>query len=234
VGNNPASNTYIKLKRRKLESLGFNSKLVKCDDSITEQELLQSISDLNNDPQVNGIILQLPLPANLSEKTFLESINPDKDVDCLNSLNLGTPLGVISLLKYYNIDIASKNICIVGRSNLVGKPLAVALTALDATVTLCHSKTDNLQKITSKADVVILAVGKPQYFSKEYFNSKQVVIDVGTSKNINDKLVGDADFDGLVDYVEAITPVPGGVGPMTIYGLVHNLVALTNKQRGLG
>lgn len=238
VGDNPASNVYIKHKKKKLEELGLGFNHVKLREDIEESELIDTINILNNDNNVHGVILQLPIPEHLEPRKFLDIISPQKDVDCLTATNLGrffvgeskilpaTPLGVIRLLSFYKIDVKGKNVCVVGRSNLVGKPLAVALTNLDATVILCHSKTENLKELTQVADIVVTAAGKAKFFDSTYFNSRQTVIDVGISKDETGNLSGDVDFEDVSKIVENITPVPGGVGPMTIYSLIENLITL--------
>jgi methylenetetrahydrofolate dehydrogenase (NADP+)/methenyltetrahydrofolate cyclohydrolase len=242
IGENPASTTYIKLKQRKLEELGCGFEHVKFDGDVDEKEVESKILKLNTDPEITGIILQLPIPIKFNQRKLLELINPLKDVDCLTSHNIGlfftgeshlipaTPLGILRLLDYYNISVAGKNICIVGRSNIVGKPMSIALTNLNATVTLCHSKTEDLYEKTQSADIVIAAMGCAKSLGPEYFHPAQTLIDVGINRDENGKICGDIDFDNVVDLVENISPVPGGVGKMTIYGLVENLVRLTAKQ----
>ncbi len=242
VGDNPASSTYIRMKKKKIESLGMKFVHTQLPENCTEEQLENIIYDLNHDNKITGILLQLPLPEHLQkkERALLNLIHPQKDVDCLTSRNIGafftgesqllpaTPLGVLRLLEYYEIKMACR-ITIIGRSNLVGKPLAIALTNRNATVTLCHSCTENLYEITRRSDIVITAVGKPNYFTKEYFHNRQVVIDIGISKTPTGELSGDVEFLTVRDHVRAITPVPGGVGPMTIYGLVENLVLLASE-----
>lgn len=246
IGNNPASEKYLKNKKKKLDELNINFEVIHL--PKPEINLIFSLIDeLNKDKKINGIIVQLPLPNYLKNETqnILDLITPIKDVDCLNTINQGklftsnsliipaTPQGIISLLKFYKIKVSGKNITIVGRSNLVGKPLAISLLNRNATVTVCHSKTKNIQKITQKADMVILATGNPLFFTKDYFNKKQTIIDVGINITPNGKLVGDVDFDSIKDFVKNITPVPGGIGPMTIYGLAKNLIKLTILQKSL-
>lgn len=238
VGDNPASSTYIKLKAKTLSKLSLGFRHIHLASSCTKEEVAQAIESLNNDPEVTGVLLQLPLPSHLDSDELLNLIHPLKDPDCLTTENLGkffadqspilpaTPLGVIRLLEYYKIELEGKNVCIVGRSNLVGKPLAIALTQRNATVTICHSKTKDLESHTQNADLVILAVGKPRYFGAEFFTKQQTVIDVGISRDEKGQLCGDVDFDNVSKIVKNITPVPGGVGPMTIYGLMENLITL--------
>jgi methylenetetrahydrofolate dehydrogenase (NADP+)/methenyltetrahydrofolate cyclohydrolase len=242
VGDNPASNTYLRIKEKKLLELGMSFRLVKFDSNTTQDEVKSKIIELNSDSNINGIIVQLPLPENFNERELLDSVSISKDIDCLTTLNMGrfvtgqselmpaTPLGVLRLLEFYNIDLEGKNICIIGRSNLVGKPLALALVQKNATVTICHSKTNNLAAITIQSSIVISAVGKPKFLTKEYFAPNQTVIDIGTSLNPEtNKLSGDVDFENVQDLNLSITPVPGGVGPMTVYGLIENLVRLSEE-----
>lgn len=246
IGNNPASEKYLKNKKKKLDELNINFEVIHLLKPKID-EIFSLIDKLNKDKEINGIIVQLPLPNYLKNQTqqILDLIDPIKDVDCLNTINQGklftsksliipaTPLGIISLLQFYKIKVSQKNITIVGRSNLVGKPLAIALLNRNATVTICHSKTKNLKEITQKANIVILATGNPLFFTKDYFNQKQTIVDVGINIIQNGELVGDVDFNSVKDIVKNITPVPGGVGPMTIYGLAKNLIKLTILQKSL-
>jgi methylenetetrahydrofolate dehydrogenase (NADP+) / methenyltetrahydrofolate cyclohydrolase len=239
IGENPASTAYINLKKRKAEELGIKFQHSMLPDDVQESKVIEAINVLNYDSAIGGILVQLPIPEHLNKQKVLDSIDEKKDIDCLTSKNLGlffssesnllpaTPYGILKLLDFYNIDVTGKDICIIGASNLVGKPLAVALTNREATVTLCHIKTKDVKKISSTADIVITAVGRPALFTEDYFSSGQTVIDVGTSKNSEGKLVGDVDYERVSKIVENITPVPGGVGPMTIYALVENFVKLT-------
>jgi methylenetetrahydrofolate dehydrogenase (NADP+)/methenyltetrahydrofolate cyclohydrolase len=242
IGDNPASSTYLKIKKRKIEELGLSFELIKFDENISKSELIKEIDNLNRKASVTGIIIQLPLPESFDLKKILNTIDDSKDVDCLTDLNLGrmfssndelypaTAKGVIRLLEYYKINISGKNICVVGRSNLVTKPLALRMTSLDATVTICHSKTTDLSSFTKNADIVISGIGKANFMHKEFFNPGQILIDIGTSIDNKGKLSGDMDYENLFDYVSAITPVPGGVGPMTVYGLIENLVLLAERK----
>lgn len=239
VGNNPASATYLKIKKKKLLELGFDFELKKFSEDISEKYLTEEIEKLNQDNTCSGIIVQLPLPKALSEVVALEAISPQKDVDCLTSTNLGkffqgqseifpaTAKGVIRLLEYNKIDLVGKKVCVLGRSNLVTKPLAVELINRSATVTVCHSQTKNLIEETRNADIVITGIGRANFLTEEYFSEDQIVIDIGTSVNSEGKLKGDVDFENVSEKVYAITPVPGGVGPMTVYGLIENLVLLS-------
>lgn len=242
VGNNPASSKYLKFKKKFLKKLDFSFKLIKLSENLTERELINYINILNQDKNVNGIIIQLPLPNNLNRQIILDAISPVKDVDCLGSYNIGkfvtgnndvypaTPKGIIHLLKYYNIKLDGKHVCVIGRSNLVGKPLSFALLNENATATICHSHTSSLEKITKEVDIIISAVGRAKFLTSKYFRKGQTVIDVGINFDEHGKICGDVDFDNVKDIVENITPVPGGVGPMTIWGLVDNLIELTNLQ----
>jgi methylenetetrahydrofolate dehydrogenase (NADP+)/methenyltetrahydrofolate cyclohydrolase len=235
IGNNDASNLYIQNKITRAESLGMKVMHLKFSENIQEVELIQSISKVNLDKNIHGIIVQLPLPKHISVDNIAESINPQKDVDGFHPINLGyllrneskgfipcTPLGCLTLLKHYVSNIESKNIVIIGRSNIVGKPLASLLINNNCTVTLCHSYTKNLQEITKTAEIVITAIGSPNLFDQSYFKDEAIIIDVGINK-INDKFVGDINFDDVIDKVKLISPVPGGVGPMTVAYLMLNL-----------
>lgn len=241
VGENPASSTYINIKSKTLTEHGIDFEHIQLSADISGDSISDLIQKLNIDESITGMILQLPIPENLNSRALIDLISPKKDVDCLGTYNLGnffvgnssllpaTPQGVIRLLEHYEVPISGKNICIIGRSNLVGKPLAVALTEMNATVTLCHSKTDDIQKYSKSADIVITAVGKAKMFTSKYFSKGQTVIDVGTSKDDSGRLSGDVDFDNVKDIVENITPVPGGVGPLTVYCLAENLIKLAEQ-----
>lgn len=238
IGENPASTTYINIKRKKSEELGIVFKHIQLPVSVTNQDVLNEIQKLNNDTAIGGILLQLPIPEHLDKQMLLDAISPQKDIDCLGSTNLGrfftgdgkvmpaTVRGVLALFEYFNISLESKDICIIGASNLVGKPLALALTNKEATVTLCHIKTNDVVKYSSQADIVITATGTPNFFTEKYFAKKQTVIDIGLSKAEDGKLYGDVDHQNVDGIVANITPVPGGVGPMTVYGLIENFVTL--------
>lgn len=246
LGHNSASEKYLNNKSKKLKKLNVNFDVIHIS-SPRKRNLESLISKLNNDKLINGIIIQLPFPDELRkyQDDILNLINPLKDVDCLTRSNLGkifdpktsiipaTPQGIISLLNFYKIKISGKKVTIVGRSNLVGKPLALSMLSKNATVTICHSKTKNLKNLTLMADIVILATGNPKLFGIEYFCSKQTVIDVGINITPDGKIVGDVDFENVKNIVKNITPVPGGVGPMTIYGLAKNLIHLTTIQTKL-
>lgn len=236
VGEDPASSVYVKNKIKACEEIGIVSKSYKLEENTTEQELLQLIDTLNKDKDVNGILVQLPLPSHIGEKTITQAISPKKDVDgfhneSIGSLVLGqegflscTPAGIIQLLKRSNIEIEGKHCVVVGRSNIVGKPMALLLLRENATVTICHSKTKNLKEMTKQGDIVIAAIGKPKFFDETYIKDGAVVIDVGIHRDENGKLCGDVDFQKVEEKASAITPVPGGVGPMTIAMLMDNCV----------
>jgi methylenetetrahydrofolate dehydrogenase (NADP+)/methenyltetrahydrofolate cyclohydrolase len=242
VGDNPASNTYIKNKAKMCENIGYKYQLIKYPETITEEEILTKINNLNNDTNINAILVQMPLPKHLNELTIQNSINPLKDVDGLTDINMGklthnkdalypcTAIGIIDLLDYYKINIEGKNIVIVGRSNLVGRPVAELFTNRNATITLCHSHTKNLSEITQKADILVVAVGHKHLITKDMVNHNTIIIDVGIN-NIAGKLYGDVDFDNLKDQVTGITPVPGGVGQMTVAELAKNILKAYNLQQ---
>lgn len=241
VGNNPASNTYVQNKIKACEEVGIKARLMKLESSITEDELIQLIREVNsrtNESIYNGVFVQLPLPEHINENRIIQMINPNQDVDGFSIENVGTLMlkhpkidafmpctawGIINLLQEYDIPIAGKHCVIVNRSAIVGKPLAMMLLKEDATVTICHSKTKNLKEICQQADILITAIGKPKFFTKDYIKQDAIVIDVGMNRDENGKLCGDVDFDDVIDKVAAITPVPGGVGPMTITVLIYNV-----------
>lgn len=246
VGNNPASSTYVKNKEKSCEYVGIESKTYHFNDGADEKILLDFIEGLNCDPDINGILVQLPLPSHIDEKKVLEKIAPEKDVDGFHYVNVGkfnigdddafmscTPFGICHILKYYNIDVSGKECVVVGRSNIVGKPMANALLQMDGTVTVCHSKTANLKEVCKRADVLVCAVGKPKFFNKDYIKDGAIVIDVGINRDKDGKLCGDVDFDGVKDAVYAITPVPGGCGPMTVAMLMNNCVKATCNQNDI-
>jgi methylenetetrahydrofolate dehydrogenase (NADP+)/methenyltetrahydrofolate cyclohydrolase len=233
VGDDVASSIYVNKKKKTCESIGIKSYVKTYDSNISESFLINEILTLNNDVNVDGILIQLPLPNHINQLNVINSVKPDKDVDGFHPLNIGnlllgyntlipcTPLGIIKLLEYYNIDIKSKHVVIVGRSNIVGKPLIPLFLQKDATVSICHSKTNNLSDITKTADILVAAIGKPNFLNVEYIKKGAVVIDVGINR-VNGKIVGDVFFDAVKDIVSYITPVPGGVGPMTIAMLMYN------------
>lgn len=232
VGNDPASSVYVRNKERTAERVGINSETVKLSKHITQDELLEIIDKYNNDSLVNGILVQLPLPKHIDEQVILEAISPMKDVDGFHPLNVGklnigqkqmipsTPAGIMELLKANHIELEGKHVVIVGRSNIVGKPLAHLLLEENATVTVAHSRTKNLKQLTKLADIFVVAVGQPELITKDYVKTGAVVIDVGINRT-ESGLKGDVDFNSVKSEVAAITPVPGGVGPMTIAMLMN-------------
>ena len=243
VGNRIDSLTYVKMKEKKCLELGIKSSLIKLDESISESELIYQICNLNNDKSIHGILVQLPLPKHINENVVLNRINLEKDVDGFHFNNIGkltlnrnpnfipcTPKGCVELLKRSNIEIKGKNVVILGRSNIVGLPLSLLLLHENATVTICHSKTQNIMEHTQKADIIIAACGKTQMVKKEWIKENSVIIDVGinsledNTKKRGYRLVGDVDFEDVKEKVGYITPVPGGVGPMTIAMLMEQTV----------
>jgi len=234
VGNNPASCVYVRNKKKGCEYIGIGSLSYELPEETTEEELLALIRELNQKKEVNGILVQLPLPKHIDEDRVIKTIDPIKDVDGFHPQSVGalcigqpgfvscTPAGIIQLLKRSGIEIAGKECVIVGRSNIVGKPMALLLLRENATVTIAHSKTKNLKEVTKRADILIAAVGKPRMISADYVKEGAVVIDVGINRDENNKLCGDVDFDSVEPVCSAITPVPGGVGPMTIAMLLYN------------
>ncbi len=243
ANNDDASRIYVNSKEKQANILGYKSMVYKFEKTVKQEELIELINKLNNDPNVNAILLQLPLFNHLNENELIELINPIKDVDGFHPLNTGklysnlnpfavccTPKGIIKLLDYYKIDITGKNTLVIGRSNIVGKPMAALLTNRDATVTLAHSKSENLKEITKTKDIIISATGCPKLIKKDMVKQNSVIIDVGIVKQNNGKLMGDVDFENVKDKVRYITPVPGGVGPMTIACLMENTYELFLKQ----
>lgn len=234
VGDDAASGVYVRQKYKMATSLGYRFNHIKLDDDISEEELLEIIDKLNNDVLVDGILVQMPIPKRLDAKRIQNAILPDKDVDGLTDINMGklshndfalvscTPMGIIDLLKYYNIPIVGKNVVIVGRSLLVGRPLASLMVNNDATVTLCHSKTENLSFYTRNADILVVAIGIPKFITKDMIKEGAIIIDVGINRLDDNSLCGDVDFDDVKDKAFAITPVPGGVGQMTVAELAVN------------
>ena len=242
VGDNPASLIYTKAKAKACEELGINSFQYTVHKDISQTDLLWQISELNNDPKVHGILVQLPLPKHLDEELILEAISPEKDVDGFHPFNVGrlvagkplfqpcTPLGIMKLLEDSGIDVSGKDAVVVGRSNIVGKPIAIMLLQKNATVTICHSKTINLQEKIKRADILIAAIGKPHMIKGEWIKQGAVVIDVGINRLVNGKLTGDVEYEEAFKRTSFITPVPGGVGPMTIAMLMYNTVEAAKKQ----
>lgn len=241
VGENPASQIYVRNKKKTAEKLGINSLSIEYPSDISEEELLNKIKELNSDEKVTAILVQLPLPAHINKNRIIDAILPQKDVDGLTTYNLGklfsgeepyvypcTPKGILLLLDEYNIKLEGKNIVVVGRSNLVGKPVAQMLLKRNATVTMCHSHTKNLSEITKTADIIVSAVGK-KVIGEKMLKSDCVVIDVGIFRDENGKISGDVDFENVSKTAAYISPVPGGVGPMTIASLMLNTVELARK-----
>ena len=236
VGNDPASSVYVRNKKRACEYIGIRSESYELPEDTTEKELLTLIEKLNKDPKINGILCQLPVPAHMDENKIIRTIAPEKDVDGFHTQNVGalvvgqqgfvscTPAGVIQLLKRSGIEIAGKNCVVVGRSNIVGKPMALLMLRENATVTICHSRTADLKAMCKQADILIVAVGKPKMITAEYVKEGATVIDVGIHRQEDGKLCGDVDFEQVEPVAGAITPVPGGVGPMTIAMLMNNCV----------
>ena len=234
VGDNPASLVYVRNKKKACEQVGINSYEIALPKDVSEAELIENIKALNTDPSVHGILVQLPLPDHINEETVINTISPEKDVDAFHSSNVGkimignytflpcTPAGVIDLLEYYNIGISGKKCVVLGRSNIVGKPMAHLLLERNGTVTVCHSRTANLAEETKNADILVVAIGKPEFITGYMVKPGAVVIDVGINRNSDGKLVGDVDFSSVSEVASYITPVPGGVGPMTITTLLKN------------
>lgn len=236
VGDDPASSVYVNNKKKACEYIGIDSESYHLPEETTEAELLELIDELNRKPEVNGILVQLPLPEQIDEDKILLAISPEKDVDGFHPVNVGnlsigrpgfvscTPAGVIQLLRRSGIGIEGKECVVLGRSNIVGKPMAMLLLRENGTVTVCHSRTKNLKEITKRADILVAAIGKSKFINADYVKEGAVVIDVGIHRNENGKLCGDVDFESVAPHCAAITPVPGGVGPMTIAMLMNNCV----------
>lgn len=236
VGNDPASTVYVGNKKKACEYIGINSLAYELPEDITEESLLKTIEDLNNDDKVNGILVQLPLPKHIDEDKVIKTIAPEKDVDGFHPSSVGalligqegflpcTPAGIIQLIKRSGISIEGKECVVIGRSNIVGKPMGVLLLRENGTVTITHSKTKNLKEVCKRADILVVAIGKPKMIDASYVKDGAVVIDVGIHRNADNKLCGDVDFDSVEKVASYITPVPGGVGPMTIAMLMQNCV----------
>lgn len=242
VGDDPSSKIYVRNKSIACNEIGIDYEEFLLDLDTTMEELLQLIDKLNNDKSINGILLQSPIPKGLDINEAFKTINPDKDVDGFNPCNVGklclgqdtfiscTPFGIIKLLEEYGINIEGKDAVVVGRSNIVGKPMMQCLLNKNATVTVCHSKTIKLERATKKADILVVAIGKPKFITKDMVKDGAVVIDVGINRDENGKICGDVDFDGVSEVASYITPVPGGVGPMTIAMLMNNIVKAARLQ----
>ena len=235
-GEDPASTVYVGNKQKACAYIGMESRAFSLPESTSQEELLDLIETLNADDSVHGILVQLPVPAHIDEKKIIDTISPRKDVDGFHPRNVGalsigeagfvscTPAGVIQLLKRSGIEIDGRECVVVGRSNIVGKPMAMLLLRENGTVTVCHSHTRNLRDVCKRADILVAAIGRPRFFDETYVKEGAVVIDVGIHRDENNKLCGDVDFDRIAGHVSAITPVPGGVGPMTIAMLMNNCV----------
>ncbi len=242
VGNDPASSVYVNNKKKACAYIGIGSKAYELPEKTTEAELVSFVEELNRDETVNGILVQLPLPSHIDEDKIIRTISPDKDVDGFHPVSVGrlwigekgflscTPAGIIQLLKRSGIEIEGKECVVVGRSNIVGKPMAALLLRENGTVTVAHSRTKNLKEITKRADILIVAIGKKRFITADYVKEGAVVIDVGMHRDENNHLCGDVDFEDVAPHTSAITPVPGGVGPMTIAMLMNNCVETMRTQ----
>lgn len=245
VGNNPASRTYVNNKKKACEAAGIVSEEYALPEETTQEELLALVRELNQKDSINGILCQLPLPKQLDEEAVIAAISGKKDVDAFSAVNVGhimigdysflpcTPAGIMEILRHYNIDVAGKECVVIGRSNIVGKPMAMLLLHQNGTVTICHSKTKNLKDVTSRADILVAAVGIPHFVTADMVKEGAVVIDVGMDRDENGKLCGDVDFAAVEPKASYITPVPGGVGPMTIATLLKNTVTAAKQQNGI-
>ena len=241
VGNDPASRVYVNNKKKGCEQTGMNSFEYALPEETTTEELISLIEKLNGKKDVHGILCQLPVPKHIDEEIVLNAISPDKDVDAFHPVNCGkvmtgdytfapcTPAGMVEMLKYYNIPVAGKHCVIIGRSNIVGKPMAMLMLKENATVTVCHSRTQNLAEITKQADILVAAVGRPKFVTPDMVKDGAVVLDVGINRMDDGKLCGDVDFDAVCEKTSYITPVPGGVGPMTITMLLKNTLSAAEQ-----
>lgn len=242
VGDDSASQIYVNNKKKACEFVGFFSKEIKLSKNTTQNELIDIVNELNNDDKIDAILVQLPLPPHINENDIIESISPDKDVDGFTMYNMGkvmsgnysiapcTPAGIIEILKYYNISLTGKECVVIGRSNIVGKPMAMMMLHNNCTVTICHSKTKDLNTICRHADIIISDVGKSSFVTANMVKDNAIVIDVGMNRDYNNKLCGDVCYSDVIDKVYAITPVPGGVGPMTIAMLMKNTLYLSKMK----
>ena len=245
VGDDPASKVYVNNKKKACELVGFKSYEYKLPADTTQEELLSLVYELNNRKEINGILCQLPLPKGLDENAVIEAISPEKDVDAFHKQNVGrimigdydflpcTPAGIMEMLKAYDISVEGKDCVVIGRSNIVGKPMSMLLLHQNGTVTICHSRTKNLKEVTKRADILVAAVGIPKFVTADMVKDGAVVIDVGMDRDENGKLCGDVDFDNVKDKCSYITPVPGGVGPMTIATLMKNTLKAAKLQNNL-
>ena len=242
VGEDPASQIYVRNKARQATAIGLNSSVVRLPETVSEQELLDLIEQYNQSEQWHGILVQLPLPEHISEEKVLLAIDPEKDVDGFHPMNMGrlwsgnplmipsTPAGIMEMFREYNVELSGKRAVVIGRSNIVGKPMAQLLMMADATVTIAHSKTENLRELTKEADVLVVAIGRDRMIKAEDIKEGAVVIDVGMNRDEDGKLHGDVDFDEVKDVASLITPVPGGVGPMTITMLMEQTVRAASRK----
>ena len=245
VGNDGASQSYVKSKKKAAEKIGMISEIVHLDESTSEEEVLSELNRLNNDDTVSGILVQVPLPKHVSEQKVLETINPNKDVDGFHPINIGklyideqtfvpcTPLGIMEILKHADINLEGKNAVVIGRSHIVGQPVSKLLLQANATVTILHSRTKNMNAHLKQADVIVSAVGQPGLVTKENVKAGAVIIDVGNTPDENGKLKGDVAYDEVKEIASAITPVPGGVGPLTITMVLNNTLLAEKLRRGL-
>ena len=243
VGDNPASQTYVKNKAKACDRVGFLSEIITLDGSVSQEIVLSTIHRLNKDETVDGILVQLPVPKHLDAKAIVHALDPNKDVDGLHPMNVAklyenekgfvpcTPKGIMRLLKEYKVDVVGKHCVVLGRSNLVGRPVAQLLLNENATVTICHSKTQNLSELTQQADIIVVAIGRANFLTSKDVKHAECIIDVGINR-VDGKLVGDVAYDELVDKVDAMTPVPGGVGPMTIGMLLENTLEAYRMHEG--
>ncbi len=241
VGDDPASSIYVNNKKKACAYVGIESLAYELPEETTQKELVDLVEKLNTDDRVNGILVQLPLPGHIDADAVIRAISPDKDVDGFHPESVGrlcigeegfvscTPAGIIQLLKRSGIEIAGKECLVIGRSNIVGKPMSILLLRENGTVTVAHSRTKNLKEVARRADILVAAIGKPKFITSDYIKDGAVVIDVGMHRNAENKLCGDVDFENVKDKVSAITPVPGGVGPMTIAMLMYNCVRAAMK-----
>lgn len=245
VGNDGASQSYVRSKKKAAEKIGMISEIVHLEETATEEEVLNELNRLNNDDSVSGILVQVPLPKQVSEQKILEAINPDKDVDGFHPINIGklyideqtfvpcTPLGIMEILKHADIDLEGKNAVVIGRSHIVGQPVSKLLLQKNASVTILHSRSKDMASYLKDADVIVSAVGKPGLVTKDAVKEGAVIIDVGNTPDENGKLKGDVDYDAVKEIAGAITPVPGGVGPLTITMVLNNTLLAEKMRRGI-
>ncbi|NGJ57125.1 bifunctional methylenetetrahydrofolate dehydrogenase/methenyltetrahydrofolate cyclohydrolase FolD [Staphylococcus aureus] len=245
VGNDGASQSYVRSKKKAAEKIGMISEIVHLEETATEEEVLNELNRLNNDDSVSGILVQVPLPKQVSEQKILEAINPEKDVDGFHPINIGklyideqtfvpcTPLGIMEILKHADIDLEGKNAVVIGRSHIVGQPVSKLLLQKNASVTILHSRSKDMASYLKDADVIVSAVGKPGLVTKDVVNEGAVIIDVGNTPDENGKLKGDVDYDAVKEIAGAITPVPGGVGPLTITMVLNNTLLAEKMRRGI-